>query len=355
VNRRNLLTGSAGVAVVAMTGGAVWTGTQARTPAQRAARAAPPAPSVITVAVRAGELAEQEVLDGVVELARSVAVPGPAAVRGTARLVVTRAPVRVDDRVRDGDVVAEVSGRPVIVMTGAFPAYRELRRGLDGPDVRQLQRALRTRASGRFDGATEAALSTLYRRHGYRPVRSEGRAVLPLGEVAFVPALPARVTATALEVGADARGALVTLGAGPAQVVADVGPQARQMIEAGGREIRFGDGPLRDVRARFVKFREGPAAEGGQPVVAAVFAADRPVGEVGAGQQVLLTGRRSEPGALIVPATALWTAADGRVTVSVLRDAEPRPVPVRVVLTVAGESVVTGDLTAGDEVVVGDR
>jgi peptidoglycan hydrolase-like protein with peptidoglycan-binding domain len=55
---------------------------------------------------------------------------------------VTGLPKKVGDKVGNGDVVLQVSGRPVIALVGRLPAYRDMTPGSNGPDVAQLQAAL---------------------------------------------------------------------------------------------------------------------------------------------------------------------------------------------------------------------
>ncbi|MFF4760315.1 peptidoglycan-binding protein [Streptomyces sp. NPDC001292] len=54
---------------------------------------------------------------------------------------VTKLPA-VGEVIRRGKVLYRVNGKPVILLKGAMPAYRELSRGMEGTDVRQLNAAL---------------------------------------------------------------------------------------------------------------------------------------------------------------------------------------------------------------------
>ena len=49
------------------------------------------------------------------------------------------------DKVRCGRVLYRVDDRPVLLLCGTVPAYRALRVGSKGPDVRQLNRNLHAR------------------------------------------------------------------------------------------------------------------------------------------------------------------------------------------------------------------
>jgi peptidoglycan hydrolase-like protein with peptidoglycan-binding domain len=89
--------------------------------------------------------------------------------------VVTATPLDVGERARFGDVLIEVSGRPIVLLRGELPAYRDLRPGDEGPDVRQLQEALRElglyagAGSGEYGPATAAGVSRLYRTLARQP------------------------------------------------------------------------------------------------------------------------------------------------------------------------------------------
>lgn len=109
-------------------------------PSEAAAQAAPPPAGPITVPVELRELNNDVVLrgDAVYEDPASVTVEtgdlgGPAVVTGHVPEVGTT--------VDAGDVLLEVAGRPVILLTGDLPVYRTLRVGVFGPDVLQLKAA----------------------------------------------------------------------------------------------------------------------------------------------------------------------------------------------------------------------
>ena len=167
----------AGVAVVALVGLAVvgWAAArQIRSPAQIAADTAAPTPSPITVPVVRRTLSTIVIVRGTVRYG----APQPA-VLGTSRVkqgsdIVTRAPRR-RAQLGAGDVALNVDGRPVFVLPGAIPMSRDLHRGLNGPDVRQLEQALAGfglppgAVDGRYDAATERAVSAFYVRQGWDP------------------------------------------------------------------------------------------------------------------------------------------------------------------------------------------
>lgn len=96
---------------------------------------------------------------------------------GVSAEIVTAHPLAVGADVTEGSVVAVVSGRPVIALTGALPAYRDLKPGDVGPDVGQLQAALLELhlisagfRLGTFDVPTSQAVRDLYASVGFDPV-----------------------------------------------------------------------------------------------------------------------------------------------------------------------------------------
>ncbi|MFD3945590.1 peptidoglycan-binding protein [Streptomyces sp. NPDC058579] len=166
------------VGAVLATAGGLGAALLVKSPAQAAADAAPPAPDVLTAPVEHRVLNSSVVTRGEVVAGQTVdVIPRVSAGEGAARSVITKIQVAPGDTVRAGQVLLEVSGRPVFVLEGALPVYRDLRPGSTGDDVRQLQRALRklghatgSDADGRFGAGTKAALGVFYRSLGYDPV-----------------------------------------------------------------------------------------------------------------------------------------------------------------------------------------
>ncbi|MFD7323752.1 hypothetical protein ACFV9D_22065 [Streptomyces sp. NPDC059875] len=162
------------VVALAASGGAWLAASQARTPEQRAASAAAPPRSSVTVPAEAGPLVDRRTWDGTLTRSSNLVVRGPESGGGAARQVVTRLSVKPGRKLANGSLGAEISGRPLFLLEGAFPAYRDLGEGMQGPDVRQLQQALQqlygTPVTGTFDDRTARDLKRLYRSAGYRPL-----------------------------------------------------------------------------------------------------------------------------------------------------------------------------------------
>ncbi|MFE9478216.1 peptidoglycan-binding protein [Streptomyces spororaveus] len=176
--RRVVLVVVGGAALMAV-GGLLAT-TLVKSPAQVAAETGPPVQGALTAEVERRVLAQTVVMRGTVVADHSVVV-SPQGMRsgdgtGGAALV-TKLPLKAGDPVTAGQLIAEVSGRPVFTLHGAQPMYRDLKPGATGDDVAQLQQALRELghgtggdARGVFGAGTKAALTARYRAVGYEPL-----------------------------------------------------------------------------------------------------------------------------------------------------------------------------------------
>lgn len=197
---RRLLAGIAigsALLVVAAIGAALMTSS----PASRITNAEAPPPSVITAPVEHRVLEARLVVRGTVAQGASVDVAGDIEQEeGGTSPVVTRVPLRAGAVVRPGAVLMEISGRPIFLLRGKIPVYRDLRPGATGNDVAQLQRALRglgqdvTDPPGTYGPSTKHAVDGLYRGRGYDalPASAEDRETVRAGEDAVTAARRAR-------------------------------------------------------------------------------------------------------------------------------------------------------------------
>lgn len=140
-----------------------------RSPAQIAADAAPPTPSRITATVTKGSLSERINMSGNVQAAHQDEV---AITPSASDPVVTLSPLEKGDSVAAGEVALEINTKPVFLMPGSFPFFRDLTPGDSGRDVTQLQKGLRSAGftvtvDGQFGPSTASALRALYRRADY--------------------------------------------------------------------------------------------------------------------------------------------------------------------------------------------
>jgi multidrug efflux pump subunit AcrA (membrane-fusion protein) len=147
-------------------------GSRISSPAEAAANAQAPTPSLITVAVDQRLLSADIIARGSVDFDDPVSLElsGTVGEAGVAQIV-TMVPEEGTD-LPEGSVALEVAGRPVFLLEGDLPVYRDLRPGASGEDVLQLEQALVRlgllgSADERWTNDTGAAVQALYARAGH--------------------------------------------------------------------------------------------------------------------------------------------------------------------------------------------
>lgn len=136
----------------------------------------PPPPTPLTEPVVEARIAPTVSGPATISAGARTSIDCLPAREGDARKVFTKAPVRSGSEVIEGSVLAEVNGRPIIALTGAAPAYRDLLPDERGGDVAQLQESLARlgfydgEADGHYGPDTWQALTALYEANGYEPV-----------------------------------------------------------------------------------------------------------------------------------------------------------------------------------------
>ncbi|MFE5259605.1 peptidoglycan-binding protein [Streptomyces coelicoflavus] len=169
------------VAVVAVIGAGGWfAGTRMQSPADAAASQRPPEAGPVTVPVEQRTLTATVVAQGSLEYGSPRGITLAGAVGSSqegdeedgAAQRVTKAP-SAGTRLKEGDALMQVSGRPVLVLSGPVPMYRTLGPGSSGDDVRQLQKALNRLGfstggvTGTYGEGTASAVGRWYRSKGY--------------------------------------------------------------------------------------------------------------------------------------------------------------------------------------------
>lgn len=189
---RGWLSVLAAVAVAATVGG--WlAGRSMVSPRELAAKSAPPTATIITDKVVSQRLQRTVVTRGIVSAVDVIQVglgklipptvgadsPGPSQ-PGEGDDVLTGVFRRQGQTVSGGQAVVEVNGRPVIVLHGPVASYRDMKPGMTGTDIAELQRSLTELAdytgaiTGTFDTATKSAVSLLYEKLGYPVPTTDG-------------------------------------------------------------------------------------------------------------------------------------------------------------------------------------
>jgi peptidoglycan hydrolase-like protein with peptidoglycan-binding domain len=343
-------------------------------PAQVAANAGAPQPSLITQPVRYGVLPVIVSMRANVANGRAVAVNAPGDL-GSSIAVVTSVGVRLGQRVGQGQLLFTVDQRPVFVFAGAIPAWRAMALGTHGPDVKQLQAGLAAAglstggdAVGTYGPGTAAAVAALYRAHGLSPARSGSvqpaptaspapghhharvaTAEVPLGEVVFLPRLPARVRSVdRLGTNVASGKPVAELGSGKVTLTGLTSPAQASQLQAGMKATAISDFSGKRFPVRV-------ASVSGQKVVF-VPAGTLPPGMAGQNVQVTLITSRVK--SFIVPVAAVSTSGAGQTYVTVVTGhGQTAQVPVRLGLSQGGEQAVTpiraGSLRPGELVVLG--
>lgn len=150
-------------------------GSRIKSPAQIAAEAEPPEPSLITVPVERMLITTDVITRGNVRFDEPESVfAEPPAVFGVAP-VITRIPQQGAE-FAEGDLLYEVAGRPIFALRGELPLFRTLTVGAEGEDVIEFQEALIRLGyqPGEPDGVygrdTEEAVLAFYEDRGYEAI-----------------------------------------------------------------------------------------------------------------------------------------------------------------------------------------
>ncbi len=148
-------------------------GSRIKSPAQLAAESAPPAASLIAVPVQKLTLSADVITRGTVRHRSPVKVNlAASALKPNAAGLVTLAPQK-GAQLDEGSLALAVGGRPVLVLQGAVPAFRDLAVGSTGDDVKQLEEGLKRMGfdpgsvDGNFDVATALAVAAWYQQAGW--------------------------------------------------------------------------------------------------------------------------------------------------------------------------------------------
>lgn len=279
-------------------------------------------------------------------------------VTGQAAGVYTQLP-ETGDEVDCGSVLYRVDERPVLLLCGTVPAYRALRVGATGRDVRQLNHNLHQDGSGAtFTARTAKAVRALQRRSGLAATGT-----LAVGDVVFLPEA-VRIAKVTAQLGGPARPGASVLSAtsDTLHVQVDLDPSQQGDVERGDR-VRItlpGNTPITGRVTGFGRVAQAPAGQGAQAAGATIptsISLDDPARAGGLDQapvQVDITTKGVDR-ALSVPVTALVGKAGGGFAVEVVRAGARRElVGVRLGLfdTGGGRVQVEGRLHRGERVVV---
>lgn len=149
-------------------------GSRIQSPAEAAARTSPPTPSPILVPVEERILTSDVIARGTARFGLPQSVSLALSPLKAGASIITTLPAR-GDQINEGEVLLTASGRPVFLLQGDIPAYRDLVSGLSGEDVRQLETALKRLnfdpgpVDGVYDEKTSTAVTDWYASAGFVP------------------------------------------------------------------------------------------------------------------------------------------------------------------------------------------
>ena len=353
-------------AVVLVTG-AVVGGVMAMSAARQSSLAAREPPPNTAQVVR-GKLSAT-VFDSGTLAYRARSDGSPYSVINQARGTYTKLP-DAGDQVDCGGLLYRVDDRPVLLLCGAIPAYRDLLLGAVGEDVRQLNRNLHTLGydtvagvdlaadDNAFTSSTEKALEMLQRKTGFAITGK-----LAFGDALLLPE-PVRVAQVIGKLGGPAQpGAEVAQATSDrleVQMALDPSLQGEVKVGAAAQITLPGNKSVPGKVDRLGRVAQIPAGQDknvGSATIPAYISLDDPKAAAGldrAPVRVVITTAGVES-ALSVPVTALVGKSGGGFAVEVVREGGRRElVAVRPGLfdAASGRVQVEGDLSEGDSVVV---
>lgn len=298
-------------------------------PEEAALQAGPPAPSLITAHTELRQVSQEVVVRG--EAQPTVVVSGlsSSTPEGATVALLSEALPSLGDEFESGAKVAEVSGRPVILLAGDVPQYRPLGAGVVGDDVAQLQEALTglglsvTDPVGSFGESTWAAVAELYSRN--RETAPDG-GMVPVGELIFVPGFPASVIEVKGQIGDPATDSVLRLASGSVRITAAVPAAQRELVMPEAKVILASE-----VLGVEVPGKVGPPVALQEGASGFEFIPDEPLPATWAGQgvRVRVVSASTDAKVLAVPVAALFMSGDGQPELVLVTDPTATPVATR--------------------------
>lgn len=404
------------VVVAVVVAGGTWALADRSSPKRR--QVVEPASTLLTVPVESRDARSSIVLRADVGFAgeEQVALAGvPAQAQ---RPVATLLPA-VHVKISPGEVLFELSGTPVFLLTGTIAPYRTIVPGDTGVDVRQLQEALSALGlyNGSIDGVyglgTIDAFERLYSDRGYPPpppsaeaagsveaaeaelaaiqaqatpsgdgagspttraaqvsdarrrieeARFRSRTPVPMHSLRYSAATPVTVTGLDVLEGDVIEGPVLRFSSGDLEARAQVSDSTAASIEVGMPVVLQETASSPEISAKVAKVSQETNSDGGAGVEIQITSVESLAALNGKNVRAEVTprsgGGRAEP-VLVVPVSALTTRGDGR-TLVVVADADGQ----HEVEVEAGPAdpdgmvavePLSGDLSVNDEVVVGIR
>lgn len=260
---------------------------------------------------------------------------------------------KVGDTVKRGESLYEVDDVPVSLMYGSLPAYRELRTGVEGADVKQLETNLAAMGYVGFDVDEEFTSNTAAAVKRWQEDRDlEETGVVALGSVVFAPAKVRIASLTAEEGSATAPGQEVLSFTGTSKAVTvEIDTEDQRLAKKGRKvtvELPNGEtvtGVISDV-STVVKPAEDPSQDDETKVEVTVDIPGKKAQKLSApfamaAVNVTFTIDLRE-NVLTVPVAALLALQEGGFGLEVVKDGTSSYVPVDTGLFADGKVEVSG-------------
>lgn len=303
------------------------------------AASAPPAVAEIT----RGDLVRSKTVDGHLDYANRRAVKSP--VEGT----VTQA-AEPGKTVERGQVLYKRDARPVVLLYGSTPMFRDLTVGTLGPDVQQLKRNLRDLGRGRslpvdnkYDEATQAAVKSWQKALGVlEPTGDVGK-----GDLVFQPGAVRVVAADAAladQIGADKP--VLTIASTKPVVRAQLDKDDQTLAKVGTRvEVTLPEGATAPGQVSgTVRAESGDGAEAPTGIQVEITLDDgAAVPEDTTGTSSVKFLQESRKGVLTVPVEAIVALREGGYGLQIVRETTTTTVRVETGMSADGRIEITGD------------
>lgn len=318
---------------------------------------------------------QQGSLSSGIQVGGSLGYDSPTQVVAAGRGILTALPA-VGTVLKAGAKLYEVDGRPVVLLTGDRPMWRDLGPGTaDGPDVEQLKRnlialghadGLGLSADQKFTAATATAVKRWQKSLGEPQTGS-----VVLGSVVVLPQPAVRVQQLGAQLG-SALGATSVMTVTGTDLVATVQPADNQLssFKPNGRvTVKLADGSTVNGRIRSLVRGGGgggggnggdggPGGGGGgaggsdRTTVTIALDGQQEAKQAGPSSATVTVVGSSVSDALIVPVTALLALDGGGYGVRVADGGATRLVRIELGLVADARAQITGEVRAGDQVVI---
>jgi multidrug efflux pump subunit AcrA (membrane-fusion protein) len=313
--------------------------------------------SASTVPTSLAQVTRRDVTDSITvdgTLGYGSSTPLASRLQGT----VTWAPAP-GDVINRGKPLYKIDNKPVILMYGDVPAYRELRLGVsDGPDVKQLELNLialgyasssNLKADGHFDYADVVAIKRWEKALGL-----EQDGVVPLGRVVFAHAA-VRIDKVNVPIGGQAGpgGAVIEVTSTQRLVTIDLDARRQNLVSTGAPVVVTLAGG-KTVNGKISEVGKVATTANNQTTIKVYVTLDDPKssGTVDHAPVKVAIASQTHRGVLTVPINALL-AIPGGYAVEVSENGHRRQVPVTTGLFAQGMVEISGDgITEGTQVVV---